>query len=239
MMQQRPGDQGDWEPFEDGQGNSSHSDWVRVLMYMMRPVSDTPTAILNSAEFWIPGPGGKMMRDTEKMRLAEEYANLAFEQMNAPCNLVSLQIEEHEYFLAVGRLMIAEWERKQAEDAAPEPEPEDDEDDDPDEGYEPDDDDDDDERAGPGRKPLCPGARQAFEPVRSARRRLPRGLQIANPAQIAEAAAAWRRLPHMLSRPAECDKLRKTFTGRSSGWRGKRKSTPRTSGWACTKITAS
>lgn len=120
------------EEFElspDDDKAQGYAHWVTILQTMVRTPFDTPTAPMQSAEFWIDG-GSKPKRDIEKMELAENYAQLAQWELNAPCNLTSLAIEEAETFVSVATQMSQAYktmqtalEAKESQPATPKPDP--------------------------------------------------------------------------------------------------------------------
>ena len=60
-------------------------------------------------------------RNKEIQQVEEGFDYLYEEQLRAPCNLTSLQVEENEYFLKVAHKMLEVWHRKN-DSHAPKPE---------------------------------------------------------------------------------------------------------------------
>lgn len=102
----------------DEERRGSHADWSEVIKYSGRGNFDTPTSPLHGAEFWQESGGGKSRRDIEKIEVAREFASLGLDQLHAPCNLRSLQIDEAEAFIQVGSLMLRAWRDASKSDGA-------------------------------------------------------------------------------------------------------------------------
>lgn len=127
-------------PLDDEQ-RGSHADWAGIIRYLARSNFDTPSAPMQSAEFWLD-QGGKLRRDIEKIEVAREFYSLGIDQMHAPCNLMSLQIDEAEAFVEVGNMMLRGWQELALARQSDEDEDAEDEDEDAEDELMDDDDDD-------------------------------------------------------------------------------------------------